>query len=1317
MSGVIGITIVFTTNKMPGMMGCRSLCGVVGVLKLFSLLSLIPVGQTAQTYSVRLVNGQETNSSLSGRLEVFYNGVWGTVCDDSVNYRTGNTLCRILGFSVGYHVPRAGFGAGTGTIWLDEVVCSGNETSISQCSHRPWGVNDCRHSEDLGLVCSNLTSQTYSLRLVNGQETNSSLSGRLEVFFNGVWGTVCDDSVNNRTGNTLCRILGFSVGYYVPRARFGSGTGTIWLDDVVCSGNETSISQCSHRPWGINNCGHSEDLGLVCSNLTSRTPLRLVNGTRRANSLSGRLEVFHDNNWGTVCDDSFSAREARVVCSILGYSQGVELTSAYFGQGNGTIWLDDVRCLGYESDISLCFNRGWGRHNCNHRDDVGVVCFNTTAVDRLTTRLVGGRRGSSYLTGRLEMLAAGTWGTVCDDGFGSASASVICRSLGYRNGKGVFRGVYGRGTGPIWLDNLRCLGMKPTSLSVFMGTGEEARVTMEKTWAYSAITHHYQLCSPNTPFSFLRFLGTPLRLVNGTRRANSLSGRLEVFNDNNWGTVCDDSFSAREARVVCSILGYSQGVELTSAYFGQGNGTIWLDDVRCLGNETDILQCFNSGWGRHNCNHRDDVGVVCFNTTAVDRLTTRLVGGRRGSSYLTGRLELLAAGAWGTVCDDGFGSASASVICRSLGYRNGKGVFRGVYGRGTGPIWLDNLRCLENETNISQCIHGNWRRSTCNHGEDMGLFCYNTSLSGTPLRLVNGTRRANSLSGRLEVFNDNNWGTVCDDSFSAREARVVCSILGYSQGVELTSAYFGQGNGTIWLDDVRCLGNETDILQCYNSGWGRHNCNHREDVGVACFNTTAVDRLTTRLVGGRRGSSYLTGRLELLAAGIWGTVCDDGIGSASARVICRSLGYRNGKGVFRGVYGRGSGPIWLDNLRCLGNETNISQCIHGNWRRSTCNHGEDMGLFCYNTSLSEQVSTRLVAGLRGDGWQTGRLEISFAGEWGTVCSNQFNNVSATVACRTLGYRYGNYLPYYYPNFGTGRIWLGGAVCRGNEADIAQCEHDGLGNHFCGHSSDVGIICSNNKTVSNPCLVAGYKPCGAASNGCFKSTGRCDGRSNCRNRFDELSCAVTTTRPPTTTRRPITTTTTPLSSSVCKPTQFRCDDGRCLPITYRCDGTIACRGGEDERGCVEMSGRRVTVNTNGELWTVCSGPSMSDNRKLAESMCVYMGHSGLTNVSVERTQNLPLGMVFYPTPSFAGYLGEFRPYVSIFCAPLNIQCSRQVADCGLPSVPLVNNYIQFGTNALPGQWPWQIHLKGSGSYVCGGILLNNRWVATATHCVK
>ena len=93
------------------------------------------------------------------------------------------------------------------------------------------------------------------------------MSGRLEVYHQGYWGTVCDDGFNNNAAMVVCRQLGFNpVGAIaVPYAYFGKGADPIWLDYIICDGLEPNIDFCHHGTWGLSDCHHFEDVGVVCS--------------------------------------------------------------------------------------------------------------------------------------------------------------------------------------------------------------------------------------------------------------------------------------------------------------------------------------------------------------------------------------------------------------------------------------------------------------------------------------------------------------------------------------------------------------------------------------------------------------------------------------------------------------------------------------------------------------------------------------------------------------------------------------------------------------------------------------------------------------------------------------------------------------------------------------------------------------------------------------------------------------------------------------------------------------------------------------------
>jgi len=109
------------------------------------------------------------------------------------------------------------------------------------------------------------------------------------------------------------------------------------------------------------------------SDIDLRSPeaIRLVNGPHRC---SGQVEVFHNQQWGTVCNDDWDLNDANVVCRQLDCGTAVSLRRPSSGQDSRPIWLEGVRCLGTEATLTECPVKPRGLYSCSHLEDAGVVC-------------------------------------------------------------------------------------------------------------------------------------------------------------------------------------------------------------------------------------------------------------------------------------------------------------------------------------------------------------------------------------------------------------------------------------------------------------------------------------------------------------------------------------------------------------------------------------------------------------------------------------------------------------------------------------------------------------------------------------------------------------------------------------------------------------------------------------------------------------------------------------------------------------------------------------------------------------------------------
>ncbi|XP_074994734.1 scavenger receptor cysteine-rich type 1 protein M130-like [Calonectris borealis] len=526
-----------------------------------------------------------------------------------------------------------------------------------------------------------------------------------------------------------------------------------------------------------------------------------------------------------------------------------------------------------------------------------------------------------------------------------------------------------------------------------------------------------------------------VRLVDGGRRC---AGRVEVKHRGEWWTLCGDYWSMNDAAVVCKQLGCGSAVGAPQyGHFGQGSGPIWMDDVGCNGTESALSDCPHRGWGEHNCDHRHDAGVTCSDGSSIP---VRLVdGGRR----CAGRVEVKQQGQWGTVCGHYWSMNDAAVVCKQLGCGSAVGAPQyGHFGQGSGPIWMDDVGCNGTESALSDCPHSRWGENDCSHARDAGAMCS----GAVEVRLVDGGRRC---AGRVEVKQQGQWGTVCDDDWDMHDAAVVCKQLGCGSAVGAPQyGHFGQGSGPIWMDDVGCNGTESALSDCPHRGWGENDCDHAEDAGVMCSEYTGF-----RLVN---GSTACAGRVEVQVLGTWGTLCASRWHLSDAHVLCRQLNCGFAESIpGGGHFGRGTGPVWRDSFHCDGTEAHLGQCPVITLGASPCSHGNNAAVLC--SGSAGFASLRLVGGgSRCDG----RVEIFQHGTWGRVLDDQWDVQEANVVCRQLqcGQAETAYNPPK-PERGTGPVGLRGVRCAGHETNLSLCNTSLPESALAaGVAEDVGVIC-------------------------------------------------------------------------------------------------------------------------------------------------------------------------------------------------------------------------------------------------------------------
>ncbi|XP_075358025.1 scavenger receptor cysteine-rich type 1 protein M130-like [Mycteria americana] len=754
-------------------------------------------------------------------------------------------------------------------------LCGGERRGGGQ----PWGRDPSRPRAGLSTL---LAAGTGELRLVDG---GGRCAGRVEVKYKGEWGSVCsyDFDWEARWAIVVCRQLGCGpVARASPYAPFGQGTGRIWLQPFFCLGNEAVLHDCPNFGWGRHFCNHERDVGVTCAEAVE---LRLVAGW---GPCAGRVEAKLRGLWGSVADDNWDMEDGEVVCQQLGCGSVADVSAAVapFDKGDGPISLALIDCRGDEAALWDCEVRGWGPYTGIHDYDTAVICQGFA-------RLVG---GDGACAGRLEVRRGKAWTSVCEDHVDIKAAQVVCRELGCGTVLAVpGSSPFGAGTRQLWEEGFECTGTEPLLAACARRPPRNEGCT----------GHASIICSSYTGF----------RLADNS---SGCAGRVEVEAEGTWGSLCATGWDLPDAHVLCHHLGCGPAAAVPpGGSFGGGDGPLRQDTFGCGGSERHPGECAAVVLGKPACPPGHAAAVNCSGIAEPLRLV-------EGESRCDGRLEVASSpGAWARVLVGLRGARDASVVCRQLGCGVPEKVYAVPGSGATGP------RCAGTEESLATCNVSGTATAPTGSPEEVAVVC-----SGSRrVRLVGGPGRC---AGRVEVYVNGTWGSVCQETWDLQDAAVVCRQLGCGTALAAPgSARFGPGTWPPWPDAGGCAGTEESLWDCPASA--RHGCRRGGGAGAVCS-----EQLSLRLVG---GSSRCEGHLEVLYNGTWGRVCANGTSPATAAAVCRQLGCGAG-GRLGAAPARDPAPAWLAWVGCKEGARSLWHCPSAPWSLQACSLGRDARVSC-----------------------------------------------------------------------------------------------------------------------------------------------------------------------------------------------------------------------------------------------------------------------------------------------------------------------------------------------------------------------------------
>ncbi|RXN14727.1 scavenger receptor cysteine-rich type 1 M130-like protein [Labeo rohita] len=1107
----------------------------------------------AEFKEIRLTEGCE------GNVEVFYNGSWGNVCYNQMN----SLICQEL--NCGRSGSEPIYSGLKSHNWLDNLKCRRHDSTLWQCPSSPWGQNDC-DNEVVKITCSEdqmhqspqslLTCSTspsphqrqcskrLPLRLSGGE---GRCSGRLEVYHNAVWGSVCDYQWDISDAQVVCRQLGCGAALKADgNSVFGAVKDfkTAYYDDVtngnalkeemkeitpgyydnvitdglkpdretedtpesyddMASGQNSDIKKVflfglylhlthDSQSLCLVNTPENYDVIITRPNSQEEVPeeyddvmsisedvrnllvvkhqtfftdssLALHDGLVRLSGqrqCEGEVEVFIHQVWRRVLLDSWSLTESSVVCRQLGCGSVLNYGSSSSSPEHSHECVTGFQCSGSEAHLGNCSSPQ--TLNCSSTQQLSITCIEFKEI-----RLTEGCEGN------VEVFYNGSWGNLCYNKMDRDT----CPSLAWGQNN-----CYDDEVANIACFDFSVSTTPATTTSVsppVLSTSVTPSQTRPAASPVLVIVLVVVLLLLLVPLLILIQQNRVMRRALSKRKhkmtteavyeeiQNRPTNRNSLFTqrgsvlseDRHSGYEDADKLLSEEQQatpenyddVISVGLRHQATDELPESYddvviiqqfsrdkpdwFGEGSGEIWADVFDCDGNETKLSECSISSWSRAECSHRRDIGIICSDSSlALHDGLVRLSGERQ----CEGEVEVFIHQVWRRVLLDSWSLTELSVVCRQLGCGS---VLNFNGSSSSSPEHshecVTGFQCSGSEAHLGNCSSP--QTLNCSSTQQLSITC----LEFKEIRLTEG------CDGNVEVFYNGSWGNVCYNKIDRDTVSLICQELNCGRSGVLSDSTPRVKSAPNWLDKMKCRPHDSTLWQCPSSPWGQNDCGEDEVAKIICSEQESHES----------SRSYLTCSTSLHQRQCSGDLPEN----YDDVVIIRQ--FSNDKADW---FGEGSGEIWADVFDCNGNEAKLSECSISSWSRAECSHRRDVGVICsikheiFSSGSSLALHDGLVR-LSGERQCEGEVEVFIHQVWRRVLLDSWSLTESSVVCRQLGC--GSVLNFNGSSSSSpehSHECVTGFQCSGSEAHLGNCSSPQTLN--CSSTQQLSITCTEFKEI-------------------------------------------------------------------------------------------------------------------------------------------------------------------------------------------------------------------------------------------------------------